>query len=135
MLKFYQQWQSLVYKTHFVRIMHLPFHRRAWQSLITSFCLSLNHRLPLGTFRGWWGGGLGARTGFLYPTDQLPSSGTTDTGGQLCGVLWVCPVQACSVRGSMSGSILGRCPPDVGSALTPPTGSTNKVLTFQMPWG
>lgn len=134
MLKFYQQWQSLVYKTHFVRIMHLPFHRRAWQSFIASFCLSLKHRLPLGTFRGG-GGSLGARTGFLYPIDEFPSSGTIDIGRQLYGVVWVCPVQACSVLGSMFGSILGQCPPDVGSVLTPPTGSTNKVLTFQMPWG
>lgn len=80
-------------------------------------------------------GGLGARTGFLYPIDQFPSSGTVDIGGQLYGVMWACPVQAWSVCGSMFGSILGLCPPDVGSALTPPTGTTNKVLTFQMPWG
>lgn len=84
---------------------------------------------------GEGGGSLGARTGFLYPIDEFPSSGTIDIGRQLYGVVWVCPVQACSVRGSMFGSILGQCPPDVGSVLTPPTGSTNKVLTFQMPWG
>ena len=36
-----------------------PFTDRLWQSFIASFCLSLNHRLPLGTFLGggvWWFG-------------------------------------------------------------------------------
>lgn len=75
---------------------------------------------------GW---GLGAKTGFLYPIDQFPSSGTADIGGQPYGVVWACPV-----RGSMFGSILGSCPSD-GSALTPLTVTTNKVLTFQMSWG
>lgn len=29
MLKFYQKWQSFVYKSHLVRMMHLPFRRLA----------------------------------------------------------------------------------------------------------
>ena len=47
----------------------------------------------------WWGGGVGRRGG----------------GG------------GCPVHCGMFGSILGLCPPDVSSALTPPIVTTNKV--------
>lgn len=52
MLKFYQEWQSFVCKTHFVRILHLWFQKLA-SAFIASFCIFLQHTLPLGTTRGF----------------------------------------------------------------------------------
>lgn len=51
MLKFDQECQNFVYKTHFVRIMHLQFHKLAL-AVLHYLCVFLSHRLPLGGAKG-----------------------------------------------------------------------------------